>query len=389
MHPQTRFRRVLYWLVTLLFAISTLAGSLLTAPLTAFADHSADPTGVALAGDFQSELGCPGDWQPDCAVTELTYDAADDVWQGSFTVPAGNWQYKAALNDAWDESYGTAGGGNLALDLAAETAVKFYYDHKSHWVADSHNDVIAVAPGDFQSELGCSGDWLPDCLLSWLQDPDDDGIYEFRTTALPAGTYAGKVAINESWDENYGAGGAPGGDNISFTVAADNDEIVFTYDAASHVITIAPATPPPAETLEYAIIRYHRPAADYGDWTSSDFNDYWGLHLWGDAIDPSEATEWSAPKTFSGIDDYGAFVAVKLQDPSKPINFIIHKGNDKDTQPDRSFVPAQVPVNWLVQGNEDNHASRAAAAGQTVIHYQRADNTYDGWGLHLWGDGLA
>ena len=69
------------------------------------------------------------------------------------------------------------------LNLGAGTSVKFYYDHKSHWVTDNQTSVIAVAPGSFQSELGCPGDWQPDCLRSWLQDPDGDGIYTFETTA--------------------------------------------------------------------------------------------------------------------------------------------------------------------------------------------------------------
>ena len=32
-----------------------------------------------------------------------------------------------------------------------------------------------------------------------------------------------------SWDENYGAGGAPGGANISYTVAADGVRVTFSY----------------------------------------------------------------------------------------------------------------------------------------------------------------
>ena len=65
-----------------------------------------EPASVTIAGDLQSELGCPGDWQPDCATTHLTFDANDAVWQGTFTIPAGNWQYKAALDDSWNENYG-------------------------------------------------------------------------------------------------------------------------------------------------------------------------------------------------------------------------------------------------------------------------------------------
>ncbi len=80
--------------------------------------------------------------------------------------------------------------------------------------------MIATVPGSFQSELGCPGDWDPGCLRSWLQDPDGDGIYTFTTRALPPASYEAKVAINESWDENYGAGGVPSGANIAFTVPA-------------------------------------------------------------------------------------------------------------------------------------------------------------------------
>ncbi len=52
----------------------------------------------------------------------------------------------------------------------------------THWVTDNLNKAIATVPGNFQSELGCSGDWDPSCLRSWLQDPDGNGIYGFFTT---------------------------------------------------------------------------------------------------------------------------------------------------------------------------------------------------------------
>jgi pullulanase-type alpha-1,6-glucosidase len=206
---------------------------------------------VTIPGSFQSELGCSGDWLPDCAATHLTLDTEDRVWQGTFSIPAGSWEYKAALNDGWDENYGanaSFNGPNIALSLASDAAVKFYYDHGTHWVADNRNKTIAVAPGSFQSELGCAGDWDPSCLRSWLQDPDGDGVYSFRTRGLPAGDYEVKVAINESWDENYGAGGVPGGPNIPFTVPSDCVEMLFDYDSSTHVLTVglAPAEPEPA-----------------------------------------------------------------------------------------------------------------------------------------------
>jgi pullulanase-type alpha-1,6-glucosidase len=138
---------------------------------------------------------------------------------------------------------------------------------------------------------------------------------------------------------------------------------------------------------DYAIIHYHRPAGDYGDFSSSNWEDFWGLHLWGDAIDPSEGTEWTSPKPFAGIDDFGAFVAIKLQDINQPVNFIIHRGNDKDTPADRSFEPSETPEIWLIQGDATNYASRAEAMGDTLVHYNRPDGIYTDWGLHLWQDG--
>ena len=142
--------------------------------------------------------------------------------------PPASYEYKAALNNAWDENYGlhaVPNGANIPLDPRAGGPVKFYYDHKTHWATDNKSSVIATAPGSFQSELGCPGDWDPSCLRSWLQDPDGDGTYTFETTALPAGNYETKVAINESWDENYGQGGVPGGANIPFSVAADDSKV--------------------------------------------------------------------------------------------------------------------------------------------------------------------
>src|SRR5215203_2030012 len=203
-----------------LVLLAFVGAALVLLPVAA-ASHTPAPATVTIAGSLQSEAGCSGDWQPDCAATHLTFDAADDVWQRTFALPAGNYEYKAPLNDAWTENYGRNAqpdGPNIALNLAAETSVRFYYDHKSHWVTDNRNSVIAVAPGSFQSELGCPVDWDPSCLRSWLQDVDGDGIYSFETTSLPAGAYEGKVAINESWDENYGSGGVLNGGNIAFSV---------------------------------------------------------------------------------------------------------------------------------------------------------------------------
>jgi hypothetical protein len=181
-----------------------LAAALFQLLLFSASSVSADtpnPTSVTVAGSLQSEIGCPGDWQPDCSLTHLAFDLADQVWQGTFNIPAGNWEYKAALNNSWDENYGmnaTLNGPNIPLTMSESADVKFYYSHATNWITSRLNSVIAVAAGSFQSELGCTGDWQPDGLCSWLQDPDGDGIYTLRTNSLPAGDYEVKVAINEA-----------------------------------------------------------------------------------------------------------------------------------------------------------------------------------------------
>ncbi len=162
------------FLLHLLALVALSVGALgpIFTPLAVRAEQTPAPTTAVIAGSFQSELGCPGDWQPGCDTTALAFDADDDVWQATFDLPAGNWAYKVALNGSWDENYGANAqrdGPDIVLNLGEPAPVKFYYDHKSHWITSNRNAVIAVAPGSFQSELGCSGDWQPDCLRSGLQ----------------------------------------------------------------------------------------------------------------------------------------------------------------------------------------------------------------------------
>ncbi len=199
------------------------------------------PVSVTVVGSMQSEVGCPGDWDPVCAVTHMSYDATDDVWQDSWTIPAGGYAYKAALDDSFSVNYGLhaqLNGTDIPLNPGATTTVKFYYDDKSHWITDNLGSVIATAPGSFQSELGCPADWDPSCLRSWLQDPDGNGIYTFFTTALPMGTYETKVAIDESWTLNYGLIGIQDGPNIPFTVPFNGAPMLFSYSALTHILTI-------------------------------------------------------------------------------------------------------------------------------------------------------
>ncbi len=287
-------------------AAGTLASTAL--PVATRASHTPSPTSVAIVGSLQSELGCPGDWQPDCAATELTYDGTDDVWSSTFDVPAGSWEYKAALDDAWDENYGadaTPDGPNIALTLADATEVTFYYDHDTHWITDDVNSTIATVAGSFQSELGCPGDWQPDCLRSWMQDPDGDGVYTFATDELPGGAYELKVALDQAWNTSFPAS------NVPFASAA-GDTVAMSYDTATNDVVVDVTTPPPTGTTSVTIAGSLQDELGCpGDWQP----DCAATHLAFDAEDdvwqgtftlPAGAYEYKAAIDDAWDENYGA-----------------------------------------------------------------------------------
>ena len=195
---------------------------------------------------------------------------------------------------------------------------------------------------------------------------------------------------------------APGASNVGFIVhrgdvkdGTDNDR--FFDPSQTPEIWLRQGDPTTytsqAAAQGYVTIRYHRDDGDYGDPTSADYNDFWGLHLWGDAIDPSEGTGWTTPKPFDGVDDFGAYWNVLVADVSQPVNFILHRGDMKNTDPDESFIPQDIPSVWKLQADETIYPSRGAAENVAYLHYHRDDGDYgdptssnynDFWGMHVW-----
>ncbi|MEU2630973.1 alpha-amylase family glycosyl hydrolase, partial [Kitasatospora sp. NPDC007106] len=230
--PRARSARTASFAVLLLLATALVSLTASTA--------DAAPAAVSLPGTFDSEIGCSGDWQPDCPRAQLA-QRSDGRWAAAFALPAGSYEYKVAIDNGWTENYGAggaAGGANLSVTVPAGGAsVAFVYDPATHLVDSSVRPVV-TAVGDYQSELGCGADWAPTCAATTLQDPDGDGVYSYTTTAIPAGAWNTKVTVGQSWTENYGAGGAAGGANIGFTVPADGAATTFSYSAATHLTTV-------------------------------------------------------------------------------------------------------------------------------------------------------
>lgn len=97
---------------------------------------------VGLPGSHQAAVGCPGDWDPACEVTFLEAQG-DGIYTLTLTIPAGDYEYKVAMNGGWDENYGANGeanGPNIALSLSEETEVTFTYDDNTNIVTDSVNN---------------------------------------------------------------------------------------------------------------------------------------------------------------------------------------------------------------------------------------------------------
>ncbi|MEU8301461.1 pullulanase-type alpha-1,6-glucosidase [Micromonospora sp. NPDC048909] len=99
----------------------------------------------------------------------------------------------------------------------------------------------------------------------------------------------------------------------------------------------ATGEPDPAVEEGTALIHYRRADGNY---------DGWGLHLWDGAANP---TEWSDPLEPTSIDAFGAVFRVPLATGATGLNYIIHKGDEKDLPDDQrlDFASAGREV-WLL-----------------------------------------
>jgi alpha-amylase len=147
-------------------------------------------------------------------------------------------------------------------------------------------------------------------------------------------------------------------DNLAPLNLAENTEVQYrailtTQNGTmvtSAVRTIRTAGPQPA-TL--ATLRYFRPAGDYGDPPLG-----WGLHMWGEAVDPAILPiDWNLPWQRAREEDGWAVYEIPLVTDERPVNFIMHlPGGDtvpttREPGGDRSFLPIDNPQVWIVQGD--------------------------------------
>jgi hypothetical protein len=95
-------------------------------------------------------------------------------------------------------------------------------------------EAVAVA-GDFNIILGAPENWAPQYDEAQMEFDFLDQLWK-KSAELPAGFYTFKIALNRSWDENYGAYGVFDGPNHELHHAGGT--VTIRYNHSTRDITI-------------------------------------------------------------------------------------------------------------------------------------------------------
>ena len=179
-------------------------------------------------------MGCPGDWQPDCDAGPAHPRPTTTSGRGTFTLPAGSLRLQGRDQRQWDENYGAGGvsNGGEHRAHARRRPGDVLLRPRHHWSSSNTAQGRSVTvPGSVPVELGCAGGL--GSRTAWRLAA---GSRRRRHVHLDAhatsrrATTRSRWRTNLCWDENYGAGGAPDGANISFTVRRTSP-VTFTLRA--------------------------------------------------------------------------------------------------------------------------------------------------------------
>ena len=91
---------------------------------------------VNAPGSYQSVAGCGADWDPACPATAFE-EGDDGLYRLVGEIPAGDYEFKIALDGDWTTNYGSDGaldGPNYTVSLPADSTVTLIYDPETHLV---------------------------------------------------------------------------------------------------------------------------------------------------------------------------------------------------------------------------------------------------------------
>lgn len=245
--------------------------------------------------------------------------------------------------------------------------------------ADTPSKVTLV--GNLQDELGHTGDWDPAATVTDMVYDRLHGYHTF-TGVLGPGTYEYKVALNGTWDVNYGfesytnPGGTGNNGNIQITLPAMTS-VTFYYHPETHKIADSTYyTPISADKLPRIVGDLQTEIGDASDWS------------------PADATLLLTDTDFDNV-----YTATKTV-PAGNYQFKVILGTSRDN--DDSYpamnqslnLPQDLPVTFTY--NASDHSVNASFTvpqdlkpvpdGHLRIHYQRTDGDYEPYGVWLWGD---
>jgi glycosidase len=195
---QSVFRSILFCFISLTVSTHFQAQITLTFQVD-MSNENISPSGVHIAGNFQSEAGFGSDWNPGSTI--LSDSDGDNVYDISVDIPSGTYEFKFINGNDWgmDEnppSECSVGGTNNRIVTVGSNdlilppvpfngcipTVTFSVNMSGQTI--SPNGVYVM--GNFQEAAGFTQNWDPASIP--LEDVNNDKTYEIKLT-LPAGDY--------------------------------------------------------------------------------------------------------------------------------------------------------------------------------------------------------
>ncbi|MFB7239510.1 pullulanase-type alpha-1,6-glucosidase [Streptomyces sp. NPDC056269] len=160
---------------------------------------------------------------------------------------------------------------------------------------------------------------------------------------------------------------APAGTALRYkAVVVDSTGRIASATAASTAGQAPAPQKPVAVERTYAVVHYQREDGNYDGWTLKGAG--------------QEAA-------FTGRDAHGAFAWVKVPEGASTVAYTVEKSGTADG-PQRTVDLGRTGEVWITQGADGQSDTNPSPAPQdktkAVIHYQRTDGNYEGWGLHTW-----
>ena len=177
-----------------------------------YADETSTTTAPSGWFDPSRTVHVPGTFPGkswDAASNQMTFDAELGLYVLTFeNVPAGNYEYKIAINGTWTENYGVGGvkdGGNIGVTVPETMDVIVYYNDNTHYSVTNVTYVFA--------DIDLVGTGIPEGTK--LKDQGLTGIYSVSVT-MAAGTYDDVKIVY-------------GGQDYPFTTIELSEEKVVTF----------------------------------------------------------------------------------------------------------------------------------------------------------------